>query len=320
MISPARSTACLALLFSLALGGCSTMGRRGEPLVPNRHVTQTGPYRIWTNEPLPRQDPAPVELLDLHRQVENQLGIRVDPREAPIDIHILQDQKSFEHLLTFYFPELPPRRAFFLARGTQRTVFAYRNPHLVEDLRHEATHALLHASVAELPLWLDEGLAEYFEVPADSGGMNPHHLARIKADLADGWSPDLKHLETLRDVRHMTARDYRESWAWAHYFLRGSWQSRGELLGYLADLREGKEQPSPMSQRVEAEADGDASASGSSRFLAYIQNAQPPAPESNSASRAPTVVVRGQDVPDALAAPPPRRRSILGRIAGFIGL
>ena len=60
------------------------------------------------------------------------------------------------------------RRAFFLAQGSRQVVYTYFNPQLEVDLRHEATHALLHLAIAELPLWLDEGLAEYFEVPEES--------------------------------------------------------------------------------------------------------------------------------------------------------
>ena len=81
---------------------------------------------------------------------------------------MLDDRSSFLHLLRYYFPELPPRRAFFLAQGDQRIVYTYLGPRLEEDLRHEATHALLRGRFGDVPLWLDEGLAEYFEAgPSD---------------------------------------------------------------------------------------------------------------------------------------------------------
>ena len=44
-------------------------------------------------------------------------------------------------------------------------VFAYKSKALPVDVRHEGTHGLLHAALPMVPLWLDEGLAEYFEVP-----------------------------------------------------------------------------------------------------------------------------------------------------------
>ena len=40
--------------------------------------------------------------------------------------------------------------------------------HLRTDLRHELTHALLHGVLKDVPLWLDEGLAGFFELPPDA--------------------------------------------------------------------------------------------------------------------------------------------------------
>ncbi len=228
------------MLAALALVGCVGMGQRqGKPLVPGKFLTQTGPYRIWTNEPL-AADAEPVrELQGLERQVQRELGLRVIGTETPIEVYILDNKEKFEHFLTFYYPELPARRAFFLARADRRVVYTYFGGRLTEDLRHEATHALLNASATELPLWLDEGLAEYFEVPEGRAGLNLEHLARLPADRAEGWVPNLERLEALVDVREMTPRDYRESWAWVHFLLEGSKETRGVLLGYLADLKVG---------------------------------------------------------------------------------
>ena len=69
---------------------------------------------------------------------------------------------------------------------------------LEEDLRHEATHALLHVAVGDLPLWLDEGLAEYFEVHRrPSRPATPSTSPGCPRTSATGWTPDLARLETL---------------------------------------------------------------------------------------------------------------------------
>ena len=146
----------------------------------------------------------------------------------------------------------PPRRAFFMAHGDRRVVYTFLGDRLEEDLRHEATHALLHVAVGVLPLWLDEGLAEYFEGPDGRQGVNSEHLARLPADLASGWKPDLARLETLKTVRQMTPRDYRESWAWAHYLLNGSESGKAALLDYLDGLRT-KPDARPLTERLSGE-------------------------------------------------------------------
>ncbi len=104
---------------------------------------------------------------------------------------------------------------------------------LEEDLRHEATHALARGAYGDLPLWLDEGLAEYFETQADAPDAQNEHLAKIREDLRQGWTPDLPRLESLTDIHQMTPRDYREAWGWVHLMLGGDRPSDSLLVNYL---------------------------------------------------------------------------------------
>ncbi len=228
----------LVLLF-LGLSGCATLGgaSHGEPLVPNRYETRTGPFVIYTNSPIATDSPAVRCLGALERDVVRNLGIRAPEGTAAVEIYILRDRETFAHFLRFYYPELPPRRAFFLAQANLSVVYAFNNERLEEDLRHEATHALLHAAVGDLPLWLDEGLAEYLETPDTRLGFNVEHVSRLPDDLKGGWKPDLERLETLNTVREMSPRDYREAWAWVHFLLNGPPPAKAALLSYLADLR-----------------------------------------------------------------------------------
>ena len=112
----------------------------------------------------------------------------------------------------------------------QRVVYTYFNDRLDEDLRHEATHALLNVVMGDLPLWADEGLAEYFEGPSGGDGLNRTHLARLPDDRKSGWQPDLARPEAISAVRRMT-RDYRESWAWSPtYLLNGPLRGAGATV------------------------------------------------------------------------------------------
>ena len=61
---------------------------------------------------------------------------------------------------------------------------AYRNPEFGNDLRHECTHALLHAVLPAVPLWLDEGLAKYFEVQRASRAYGHPYLSSFAVDGA----------------------------------------------------------------------------------------------------------------------------------------
>ena len=73
---------------------------------------------------------------------------------------------------------------------------------MAEDLRHEVAHGYLHAVVPNLPLWLDEGLAEYFEVPRGLDGVNRPHVDRAcRRAWPTTGGPNLARLEQLRDDR-----------------------------------------------------------------------------------------------------------------------
>lgn len=300
-----------AALCLLAAAGCATLGDRGQTLVSTRFQNRAGPYAVFTNFPMAADAPAMRHLLMLDRQLEATLGMRIDPGEHPIEVYILDDRKAFTHFLTFYYPELPLRRAFFLAQGPRRVVYTFLGDRLEEDLRHEATHALLHVAVADLPLWLDEGLAEYFESPDDRGGLNPEHLGRLPQDIASGWSPDLARLESLEDVRQMTPRDYREAWAWVHYLLNGPTPGRAALLATLAELRTSS-RGVPLSERLDA-TDREAGP----RLLAHLEQIR----ERPIAAAGPPreATVRLQDTPAEPTPASPRRRGILGRLRDLFG-
>jgi hypothetical protein len=300
-----------AALACWAAAGCSTIPTTANPLVPTRNRVESGPYVIFTNAPLAPDAPEVAQLLALRRQVEQTLGLRIDPGGSPIEIYILDDRKTFNHFMTYYYPELPPRRAFFFAQGPRRVVYAFRGERLDVDLRHEATHALLNAAIVEMPLWLDEGLAEYFEVPESAGGRNAEHLAKLPGDVADGWRPDLARLERLDDVRRMSPRDYREAWAWVHYLLHGDPEGRAALAGYLAELRAGAA-PSSLAARLAGLRGGAAD-----RMVAHLEDVRSGRP---IASR-PMIVedLRLQNDPLLPSeAPPKLRRGFFGRLADFV--
>ena len=122
-------------------------------------------------------------------------------------------------------------------------VYTFLGKRIHQDLRHELTHALLHSVLKNVPIWLDEGLAEYFELPSGQSGVNPEHLDAL---LKTGVRFDLARLEKLDDVTQMAPAEYRESWAWVHLMLHSTPPAKRALLSYLQELRTN---PNPGSLR-----------------------------------------------------------------------
>lgn len=171
----------------------------------------------------------------LEQDVNELLGLQ--PSHDPIYVFLFRRTSTYNAYVRRYFPEAPTRKALFIKERGLNMVFARLGDEFEVDLRHECTHALLNAALPVTPLWLDEGLAEYFEVAAEQRvAGNPHHkYVRWNAYL--GQTPRLEELEQIRDLSQMTRSRYRQAWAWVHFMLHGPPEARQELQQFLADLQ-----------------------------------------------------------------------------------
>lgn len=133
-----------------------------------------------------------------------------------------------------------PTPASFNATDSRLEVYAHWSDRVAEDLRHEVTHGYIHSVVPNTPLWLDEGLAEYHEVPDATNGVNHEHVRWLVAGLKSGeWKPDMARLERLGPADGMTRADYAEAWAWVHFFFHSGGRGWHDLPGeYLRRLRQ----------------------------------------------------------------------------------
>jgi hypothetical protein len=181
------------------------------------------------------------ELGEMREQIHKEL--QLPNSTALIQVHIFEDRQRYEQFMHVKYPFLPNRRAFFVAQphpvgvgGEDLLVYTYWGDRIREDLRHELTHALLHSVLKDVPLWLDEGLAEYFEVGPEWQGIHARHLEQIKA-VGGQTGSDLARLEGITQVQQMTATEYREAWTWVHLMLRDKPEAKAVLVQYLQQLR-----------------------------------------------------------------------------------
>jgi hypothetical protein len=241
-------TACtLAALSGLS---CAT-SRQAVVSLPAKHTITSAPDQLVlvSDLKLPKDYWLIDDLKTLRRQVSEELDLPLGTR--PVVVYLFSNKETYQKYLEATFPGYPPRRAYFIqSPGKELAVYTWWGDRIQEDLRHEFTHGLLHASLESVPLWLDEGLAEYFEVAgATPGRLNTAHAQGLAVSLQNGWRPDLDRLEGLEKVEHMKRLDYQEAWAWVHYMLNGSEDARQVLLGYLHELRTNAK-PGPLHERL----------------------------------------------------------------------
>jgi hypothetical protein len=158
--------------------------------------------------------------------------------DEPIHVYLFESQERFEGFMKLHHPEFPERRAFFIETDTRLAVYAQWGDRMAEDLRHEVTHGYLHSVVPHIPLWLDEGIAEFYEVPRGQCGLNHTHLERLVVRMdREHWQPDMRRLDGFSSAHNMNQDDYGESWAWVHFLTESRPEYADALRGYLADLR-----------------------------------------------------------------------------------
>ncbi len=215
--------------------------------LPSKYTLENDNLVIQSDIKLSRNHELLKDLDRLHDEILATLDLPV--QKQPVVIYLFGDEKRYADYLRVRYPRLPPRRAYFVGTSKELAVYTFWGERIQEDLRHEFTHGVLHATLKDVPLWLDEGLAEYFEVASQPVGMNREYAMNLAAGIAGGWKPDLDRLESLETVDQMHKADYQESWAWVHFMLQHSEESREVLTGYLRELRT-TSQPGLLSLRL----------------------------------------------------------------------
>ncbi len=204
--------------------------------LPQRTERRVGQLHIHADFPLAGQHRLIRELDNLRVSISQQLDLPIS--DEPIHLYLFADLEDYQGFVRRHFPQFPTRRACFVETDTTLAVFAAWQERIAEDLRHETTHGYLHAVVPGLPLWLDEGLAEFFELPEASVGLHERHAAHLAGRLLEGtWQPQLERLEALEDAAAMSQDHYAEAWCWVHWLLRTTPERRQLLERYLTDLR-----------------------------------------------------------------------------------
>jgi len=240
----------IAAALAVLAGGCAHVGMwtAQQPTLPLRYEMIRGQLVIRSDEPLPQHHRLIEELVAQRNELLSVLNL--PPSNEPISVYLFSSAEQFKSFMRSRYPDLPERRAFFVEKDTSLEVYAHWGDRVAEDLRHEVAHGYLHSVVPRIPLWLDEGLAEYFEVPRGMQGMNRPHLVHLAQRLQEGWQPNLRRLEALTSPAEMDQIDYAESWAWVHLLLNSRTEHRDVLHGLLKDIHQNPGAAAPLSARI----------------------------------------------------------------------
>jgi len=196
---------------------------------------QLGTIQVHSEVPAEKIIGTLQQLPALKERIEQTLQIKIEA--TAIDVQIFASQRSYRNYIRPRVPEAVNRPALFVKGPDTLWVYVTYQSGWETDLRHEMTHAYLHSTLPYLPIWRDEGLAKYFELPAERAGLNADFAKSVawRIRLRQGLrSTDLEGLKELTDMR---GDHYRDCWAWVYYCLHSSPQTRLALQSYLQTIQ-----------------------------------------------------------------------------------
>lgn len=215
------------------IGGCAL--QKGRDSLPTKQQLVVGQLVVHSNFHLPKNHRLIRELTSRRNEISKILDIPTS--DESIHVFLFDDETHFQAFMERAHPEFPGRRAFFVKSDNSLNVYAYWGPRVGDDLRHEVTHGYLNSVVPNLPIWLDEGLAEFFEIKRGKQGLNGPHIYSLSNRLRrSDWRPDLVRLEKLRDAVELNQMDYAESWLWVHFLLSGGEETQKLLQNQMKQL------------------------------------------------------------------------------------
>lgn len=240
----------ISALAGLFLPGCTMWSNRLANTTPI--FVEDVPLRIEADFDLQDDSRVLQEIRNLKMELRDDLGIPFSNEK--IRVRIFRNEASFGQFTAQHFPQLAGRRALFVVERGEYHVYAVWSDAILSDLRHELTHAYLNSSVGTLPLWLDEGLAEYYEVVGVPQRINREHLPWLTDGLKNyTWRPDLDRLAAVARPEQMTHTDYAESWLWVHYLMRGG---QAEIVRNYLTARREKQAAEPIPLVIRGRIDG----------------------------------------------------------------
>ncbi len=168
---------------------------------------------------------------------------------TPTYIFVFKDAPSFQAYQRTYNGKPVDSGGYFLGRQLANYVAINGDQHGDERaiIYHEYLHYLMHTNFAALPLWLNEGLAEYystFQVARDEARIGlpiPEHILWLRQHALIPFATLFAVTDKSPEYNEADRRGgfYAESWALVHYMISGNPERRRQASEYLRLVQAG---------------------------------------------------------------------------------
>ena len=261
-----RCCVSLLLILCLFLPTTPTVAQ-GEELLrfeptPKLTIYRSKHYRIHTN--LSQQETVPFgrHMDALFEQYDKRFRGLGGKQAEPMPLYLLQTEQQYNRFLQEHDIDATHSGGIFFVTHTIQGLATWADSRsrrqTFEVLQHEGFHQFAwHTIGSGLPIWLNEGLAQYFEhaVIDDDGRMSlgltsRARIERVKTAISKGDTLPIATLmrvtskqwsNVLRNSPDRANLLYAQSWSWTYFLIHsnnGKYQPK--LIDYLKRLGEGE--------------------------------------------------------------------------------
>ncbi len=148
-----------------------------------------------------------------------------------VNIHLIKKHTDLQEWIRSRIGDMGPVRGVFILDTNEVAIWNHGDEEQVlATLFHETSHVILHQLAPETPIWLHEGLAQYFETldpdnPDARPGPLPAAAQRIRQWVDDGTLMTLSDYLNIPETRwRQMAHDqdavpYTLAWAIVHFLM-----------------------------------------------------------------------------------------------------
>jgi len=165
-------------------------------------------------------------------------------RQVFINLRIIETQTDFQKYKNKVAPQVRTKTGFYSSKNNEAVVFQGNNTERMRAvIRHESSHVITAGLYGYTPVWLNEGLAEYFETLQLSGQAREikpvaHHLKHLRNKLARGQLIPVSHYLKIAPAQWYKddiEGHYAMAWSMV-YFLMSSKEGQDFLQSILDQL------------------------------------------------------------------------------------
>jgi hypothetical protein len=250
---------------------------------------QSRHYRILTDLDEPAARDYAKRLDAMYDEYARRLSDFGKQQKTKFDVYLFKKRSGY---LKFTNNRLPNSAGIFIP--AQRALAAYEEGQgrggLRQTLQHEAFHQFAWECISNnLPIWLDEGLAQVFEEGVWAGDkfilgqVPPRRIEDLQADLKAGRLTPLGEMLSMpRNAYQARMKDaktaralYNQAWAMTQFLVfaqgeDGKPRYRDRFLAWLRDMHAGRDAQAAFSDNFSGNVDGF-----EQRFREWVGTLQP---------------------------------------------